>query len=115
HALPRELLSPKPPRHFRFAFPRTADFSPQQRRNFCGSSEYPNPARFLQGNTELPPFEPNLEYEPLFAALPDFLNGISDHIIELLNNNLPSPETLTGFDRSFQTHDLELLTEFYRL
>jgi hypothetical protein len=61
---------------------------------------------------QIPTFLPTARLQ---RGLQQFLGGTNDELLELLPRWMPANEALGGFHRALQTHDLELLAEFYRL
>ena len=78
------------------------------------------PSRLLSPR---PPLRYRLAWEPdatprdaelLRLPLGDFLEGISDRLLELLASVMPRSELLSPFQRALQSNDLETLAQFYR-
>lgn len=50
----------------------------------------------------------------MLRDLAELLSGVSAQLVHLLTQHLPRAERLSGFDRSLQATDLELLADFFK-
>src|SRR5258707_10622547 len=50
----------------------------------------------------------------ILAALEEFLDGLSPRLVELLSQRLPLAGQLQPFERTLQTTDLELVSDFFK-